>query len=89
MNDPYDAAYSTNDDERDLLVQGNTLVPNIYMTLGDPFPSARAISISTMRRLQNLICRYLIDLAPGVDYLLSWLEPYQVVNPAINAELLF
>ncbi|KAG0720810.1 hypothetical protein GWK47_047693 [Chionoecetes opilio] len=42
------------------------------MKLGDPFPSARAFStllcsISNKRRLQNLICRYLTDLAPRVD----------------------
>ena len=71
VNDPYDAAYSTKDDERDLRVQGNTHAPNIYMKLGDPFPSARAFSmllcsISIKRWLQNLICRYLTDLAPSV-----------------------
>ena len=71
VNDPYDAAYSTKDDERDLQAQGNIHVPNIYMKLGDPFPSARAFSmllcsISNKRQLQSLICRYLTDLAPSV-----------------------
>ncbi|KAK7085391.1 hypothetical protein SK128_008759, partial [Halocaridina rubra] len=70
--DPYDAAYSTKNDERDQRVQGNTHVPNIYMKLGDTFSSARAFSmllcsISNKRRLQNLISRYLTDLAPSVD----------------------
>ncbi|KAI4813533.1 hypothetical protein KUCAC02_002772, partial [Chaenocephalus aceratus] len=41
VNDPYDTAYSTKDDERDLRVQGNTHVPNTYMKLGDAFPTAR------------------------------------------------
>ena len=36
MNDPYDAAYSTKDDERDLRVQGKAHVPNTYMNLADP-----------------------------------------------------
>lgn len=72
VNDPYDDAYSTKDDETDLRVQGNTSVPNIYMKLGDSFPSARAFStllcsISNKRRLQNLIRRYLTDLATSVD----------------------
>ena len=41
VNDPYNTAYSTKDDERDLRVQGRAHVPNIYMKLGNPFPSAR------------------------------------------------
>ena len=31
VNDPYDTAYSTKDDKRDLRVQGRAHVPNIYM----------------------------------------------------------
>jgi hypothetical protein len=38
VNDPYDAAYSTIDDERDLRVQGKAHVPNTYMKLDDPSP---------------------------------------------------
>ena len=38
VNDPYDAAYSTKDDERGLRVQGKAHVPNTYMKLADPFP---------------------------------------------------
>ncbi len=38
VNDPYDAAYSTIDDERDLRVQRKAHVPNTYMKLDDPSP---------------------------------------------------
>ena len=72
VNDSYDAAYSTKDDERDLRVQGNAHVPNTYIKLGDPFHSDRAFktllcSVSNKGRLQNLICSYLTDLAQSVD----------------------
>ena len=68
----YGAAYSTKDDERDLRVQGKAHIPNIYMKLDDPFPSARAFktllcSVSNKERLQKLICSYLTDLAKSVD----------------------
>lgn len=71
VNDPYDAAYSTKDDERDLRVQGKAHVPNTYMKLGDPFPSASAFktllcSLSNKGRLQKLICSYLTNLAESV-----------------------
>ena len=36
VNDPYDAAYLTKDDERDLRVQGKAHVPNTNMKLADP-----------------------------------------------------
>ena len=72
VNDPYNTAYSTKDDERDLRVQGRAQVPNIYMKLGNPFPSAREFktllcSISNKGWLQKLICCYLTDLAQNVD----------------------
>ena len=46
VNDPYDTAYSTKDDKRDLRVQGRAHVPNICMKFNDPFPSARAFKTS-------------------------------------------
>jgi hypothetical protein len=49
-NDPYDAAYSTKDDERDLRVQGKAHVPNVYMKLGDPFPPCQAF--------KSLLCSF-------------------------------
>ena len=72
VNDPYDAAYSTKDDERELRVQGKAHIPNVYMKLGDYSPSATAFktllcSISNKGRLQKLICSYLTDLAQNVD----------------------
>ena len=42
VNDPYNADYSTKDDERDLRVQGKAHVPNTYTKLGDSFPSVTA-----------------------------------------------
>ena len=47
-------------------------VPNVYMKLNDPFPSARAFktllcSTSNKERLQKLICRHLTDVAQSVD----------------------
>ena len=72
VNDPYDAANSTKDDERDLRAQGKAHIPNTYMKLDDPFPSARALttllcSVSNKGRLQKLICSYLNDIAQTVD----------------------
>ena len=53
VNDPYYAACSTKDDERDLWVQGKAHVPNTYMKLADPFPkperSKRCCVASTTR----------------------------------------
>ena len=71
VNDPYGAAYSTKDDERDLRVQGKAHVPNTYMKLGDPFPSATAFktllcSASNKGRLQKLICSHLTDLTQNI-----------------------
>ena len=40
VNDPYDAANSTKDNEKDLRAQGKAHIPNTYMKLDDPFPSA-------------------------------------------------
>ena len=71
VNDPYDTACSTKDDERDLRVQGRAHVPNIYMKFNDTFPSARAFktllcSTSNKGRLQKLIRRHMTDLAQSV-----------------------
>ena len=42
VNDPYDAGFSTKDDERDMQAQGMIHEQNVYMKLEDPFPSATA-----------------------------------------------
>ena len=68
--DPYDAAYSTIDDERDLRVLGKAHVPNTYMNLADPSPvpeRSKYCRVSNKGHLQTLICNYLTDLAQGVD----------------------
>ena len=58
VNDPYDVAYSTKDDERDMRVQVKAHVPNSYMKLADSFP-ARAFKtllciVSNKGRLQKI-----------------------------------
>ena len=70
VNDPYNAPYSTKDDERDLRVHGKAHIPHTYMKLSDAFPSAQAFKTllsSNKRRLQKLLCDYLTDLAQRVD----------------------
>ena len=72
VNDPYDTTYSIKDDERALRVQGRVHVPNIFMKLNDPFPSAKELktflcSASNKGRLQKLIHSYLTDLAQKTD----------------------
>jgi hypothetical protein len=79
VNDPYDTAYSTKYDDRDLRVQGKAHIPNTYMKLDDPFPSAGAFktllcSSSNKRRLQALVCNYLTDYAQTV-------EPVETLSP--------
>ena len=72
MNDPYDAPYSTKDNERDLRVQGKAHIPHAYMKLGDLFPSAQVFKTllsggSNKGQLQKMMCNYLTDLAESVD----------------------
>ena len=72
VNDPYDAPYSNKDNERDQRVHGKVHIPNVYMKLTDPFPSAQNFktllcSKSNKGRLQKLVCDYLTDLAESVD----------------------
>ena len=70
VNDPYDAAYSTKDDERDLRVQGKAHSPNTYMNLADPSPVpelSKHCRVSNKGQQQTLICKYLADLAQSVD----------------------
>ena len=64
----YDASYLTTDEERDLWIQGNKHVPNIYMKLDDHFSSAREFktllcSTSNKTQLQKLLCSPLTHLA--------------------------
>ena len=72
VNDPYATTYSIKDDERALRVQGRVHVPNVFMKLNDPFPSAKELkkflcSASNKGRLQKLIHSYLTDLAQKTD----------------------
>ena len=48
VNDPYDTAYSTKDDNRDLRVQGMAHVPNIYMKFNDPFGDSHLLEHSKL-----------------------------------------
>ena len=72
VNYPYNAAYSTKDNGRDLRVQGTAHVPNTFLKLADTFPCATAFkmllcNVSNKGRLQKLICSFLTDLAQSVD----------------------
>jgi len=72
VNDPFDAAYSTKDDKRDLRVQGKANIPHTYMKLANTFPCAKPFktllcSVNNKVRLQKLICSYLTNLAQSVD----------------------
>ena len=70
MNNPYDSAYSTKHDERDLRVQGKAHVLNTYMNLAVPSPvpqRSKRCRVSKKRQPQKLICNYLTDLAQSVD----------------------
>ena len=70
VNDPYDAAYSTKDDEQDLRVQGKAHVRNTYMNLADPSPvpeRSKSCRVSNKGQLQTLICNYLTNPAQSVD----------------------
>jgi hypothetical protein len=58
VNDPYNKAFSTKDDEQDLRIQGNIHVPSIYMKLDYPFTSDRAH--------KTMLPNYLTDLAQSV-----------------------
>jgi hypothetical protein len=40
INDPYDYAESIKDDERELCIQGQGPIPNVYMKPADLFPTA-------------------------------------------------
>ena len=58
VSDPYDAAYSTKDDDWDRRLQAKAHVPNTDMKLADPFPCATKFktllcSVSNKGRLQN------------------------------------
>ena len=58
VNDPYDAGFSTKDDERDMQAQGMIHEQNVYKKLEDPFPSATATILNmkvTAEGVQHLL----------------------------------
>jgi len=72
VNDPYNVQHSTKYNERDLKVHGKIHVPNTYMKLRDPLPSAQELktllcSDSNKGRLQKLLCDYLTNVAESVN----------------------
>ena len=62
VNDPYYAAYSTKDDERDLRVQGKAHFPVTYMKLADPSPVLSIQNAAVYRQQQGAIAKIDIQL---------------------------
>ena len=72
VNDQYDFVHSTKEDERNLRTHGHSHVPNIYMKLGDPFPSDRTFKMllcsnSNEQMLQKLMSDYLTEVSRDFD----------------------
>ena len=72
VNDQYDFVHSTKEDERNLRTHGHSHVPNIYMKLGDPFPSDRTFKMllcsnSNKQQLQKLMSDYLTEVSQDLD----------------------
>ncbi|XP_028404399.1 uncharacterized protein LOC114527028 [Dendronephthya gigantea] len=71
INDPYDRAESIKDDEHELRTQKQAYIPNVFIKLGDKFPSAKKFqtflcSSGNKKRLQNLIKSYLSKVAQSL-----------------------
>ena len=70
--DPYDYAESIKDDERELRIQGQGPIPNIYMKPADLFPTACKFktilcSAGNKKRLQALIKAQLSELSKSIS----------------------
>ncbi|MES9882370.1 MAG: hypothetical protein ABW185_15975 [Sedimenticola sp.] len=77
VNDPYDHTESIKDDERELRIQGQGHVPNVFMKSGDKFPSAREFktvlcSSGNKKRLQVLIKASLCHVAQSTKQALLY-----------------
>lgn len=77
INDPYDYKESIKDDERELRIQGQGHIPNVFMKSGDTFPSACKFktilcSAGNKKRLQSLIKAQLSETSMSRAGLLSW-----------------
>ena len=71
INDPYDYAESIKDDERELRIQGQGPIPNVYMKSTDLFPMACKFktilcSAGNKKRLQALIKAQLSELSKSI-----------------------
>ena len=72
INDPYDYSESIKDNERELRIQGQGHIPNVFMKSGDMFPSARKFktilcSAGNKKRLQTLIKAQLSETSKSIN----------------------
>ena len=72
INDPYDYAESIKDDERDLRIQGQGPIPNVYMKPADLFPTACKFktilcSAGNKKCLQALIKTQFSELSKSIS----------------------
>ncbi len=56
VNDPYDHTDSIKDDERELRIQGQGHIPNVFMKSSDQFPTAR--------EFKTILCRWQQEATP-------------------------
>ena len=73
INDPYDCVESIKDDERELRIQGQGPIPNVYMKPADLFPTACKFktilcSAGNKKRLQALIKAQLSELSKSISH---------------------
>ncbi len=71
INDPYDCTVSIKDDERELRIQGQGHIPNVFMKSDDQFPSPRVFktilcSAGNKKRLQAQIKIQLSEISQSI-----------------------
>lgn len=89
INDPYDRNESIKDDERELRMQGQDCIPNVYMKSSNKFPSPRDFktflcSGANKKRLQALIKSQLSNVAQSIDKVLLYSVGVECVNISSN-----
>ena len=85
INDPYDYAESIKDDERELRIQGQGPIPNVYMKPADLFPTACKFktilcSAGNKKRLQALIKTQLSERSKSISLELVYSVGEDCVN---------
>ena len=88
INDPYDYTESIKDDERELRIQGQNHIPNVFMKSDDQFPSAREFktilcSAGNKKRQQNLIKAQLSEISQSINQELLYSVGEECIEPFI------